>query len=30
VRAVHVVPEQHVWMHRHNQTGIIRAASPQR
>jgi hypothetical protein len=26
VRAVHVAPEQHVWMHRHNQTGIIWAA----
>ena len=22
-RAVHVAPEQHVWAHRHNQTGII-------
>jgi len=23
VLAVHVAPEQHVWAHRHNQTGII-------
>jgi hypothetical protein len=23
VRAIQVAPEQHVWAHRHNQTGII-------
>jgi hypothetical protein len=23
VRAVHVASEQHIWQHRHNQTGII-------